>query len=183
MGERTIVVKKADGRARPVAEKKEFKPFQVSEKPEGCTSVFVGGLSFGATEDDLRATFESCGAIGNARIAWDRDMDRSKGFGYVDFEDADSVDAAVKLTGTMIQNRAIRVDYSAPRQNNGDRPFGGRGGGRGGSFGGRGGGRGGFGGDRGGRGGRGGFGGRGGRGGFNRNGAIVPGNNKKMSFD
>lgn len=172
-GGRYIIVKESDGRApggKKEAEKKEFKPFQVSEKPEGCKTVFVGGLSFSATEDDLRATFDSCGTIVNARIAWDRDQDRSKGFGYVDFEEDDAVESAVKLTGTTVAGRSIRVDYSAPRQNNGERPErSGFGGGRGGSRG-RGAPRGGS---------RGGFGGRGGRGGF----GSFGGQNKKMTFD
>lgn len=45
----------------------------------GCKTVFVGNLSWQATEEDLRAAFESCGAISNVRIAMDRDSGKSKG--------------------------------------------------------------------------------------------------------
>lgn len=165
---------------------------ELSEKPANCTSVFVGNLSWAATEDQIREIFSSCGSINNVRIATDPESGRSKGFGHVDFDGTDAVDEAVKLTGTEIAGRAIRVDYAGQREGGGGGGRGGRGG-RGG-FGGRGGGRGGFGGgDRGGRGGRGGFGGRGGgrggRGGgagapINKNkGSIIPGQGKKVTFD
>ena len=50
-----------------------------SDKPEGCTTVFVGNLSWAATEDDLRNAFSDCGEITSVRIAWDHENDRSKG--------------------------------------------------------------------------------------------------------
>lgn len=149
----------------------------LSDKPEGCTSVFVGNLSWQASEDDLRSCFESCGEVINCRIAMDQETGRSKGFGHVDFNETDATDAAVKLTGTDVAGRAIRVDFA------GNRAPGGAGGG---ARGGRGGGRGGFT-PRGGRGAP-----RGGRGGFgsasstpmNKNkGSIVPGQGKKVTFD
>lgn len=144
------------------------KPFRKdpSEKPEGCTTCFIGNLSWGASEDMIAETFSSCGTVTAVRIAMDRESGRSKGYGHIEFEESDAADKAVAMAGTLIDGREVRVDYAAGRDSaGGDR--GGRGG-RGG-FGGRGGGRGGFGGDRGGRGGRGGFGGdRGGRGGFSK---------------
>lgn len=197
-GGRYLVINLSDGRSHGKTEgdkKAPGKSYTPIEKPAGCRCVFLGGLSFDATEDDLRAAFDSCGTITGARIAWDRENDRSKGFGYVDFEEEDAVDAAIALTGSMVAGRPVRVDYSAPRDSSAPRGggrggFGGDRGGRGG-FGGRGGGRGGFGGgDRGGRGGfgggRGGFGGdRGGRGGFNKSrGSIASsGQNKSFKFD
>jgi nucleolin len=177
-GARYLVVKIADGRPGAKPERAERTERGPSEKPAGCKTVFVGGLSFTASEDDLRACFDGCGTIVSARVAWDRDQDRSKGFGYIDFEEEDAVDAAIKLTGTDVAGRPIRVDYSAPRDRSAPRG-GGFGGGRG---------RGGFG-DRGGRGGRGGFGGdRGSRGGFGapRRGGFDSGaapSNRKITFN
>jgi len=125
---------------------------QLSEKPAGCKTVFVGNLSWQASEDDLRHAFAECGPIDNVRIAWDMENDRSKGFGHVEFSTEEAVENAVKMTGTEVAGRQIRVDYAPVRER---KSFGG---GDRGSFGGRG--------DRGGRGGRGGMrGGRGGRGG------------------
>jgi len=181
-GPRYLVVKLADSRpGKPEGgEKPDFSKRGPSARPDNCKTVFIGGLSFTATEDDLRATFGDCGTIASARIAWDRDNDRSKGFGYVDFEEDDAVDNAVKLTGTNVAGRPVRVDYSAPRDSSAPRGGGGRGGGFGGGRGG------GFGGGRGGSGfggGRGG--GRGGRGGFGGNnsfGGAAPAG-RKISFN
>ena len=146
---------------------------ELSEKPEGCKTVFIGNLSWQASEENLREAFAHCGDIEGVRIAWDHENDRSKGFGHVDFASTEAVDLAVKVAGTEVAGRAIRVDYAPVRERKsfggGDR--GGRGGGRGG--------RGGFGGGRG-----------GGRGGFgasatpNKNKGTMSGfQGKKMTFD
>ena len=58
---------------------------ELSVKPPGCKTVFVGNLSWQATEEDLRACFAECGEVNNVRIAWDAEQDRSKGFGHVEF--------------------------------------------------------------------------------------------------
>lgn len=50
------------------------------ERPPGCKTVFVGNLPWGATEDDLRAIFESCGTIWNVRLAIDRETGQAKGY-------------------------------------------------------------------------------------------------------
>ena len=139
--------------------------------------LFVGNLSFDATEDSLWDVFAEYGDVKGVRVPTDRDSGRVKGYGYVEFFDIETAKKAFEGTqGLELLGRNLRVDYSQPReaggnarggQRGGDRGFG-RGGGRGGFDGGRGGfggGRGGFGGGRGGfGGGRGGFGG--GRGGF-----------------
>jgi nucleolin len=166
----------------------------LSAKPAGCLTVFVGNLSWQATEDDLRSTFESCGAVTGVRIAMDRETGKSKGFGHVEFEDSAATDEAVKLTGTTVAGRPIRVDFGGERSGGGGGSgfkSGGGGGRDRGSFGSSRGGGSGFGGSGfgSGRGGRGGARG-GGRGGFgsagpvNKNrGSIVPSQGKKISFD
>ena len=52
---------------------------ELSAKPDGCKTVFVGNLSWQATQEDLQEAFKGCGTISNVRIAWDKDNDRSKG--------------------------------------------------------------------------------------------------------
>jgi nucleolin len=92
------------------------------------------------------------------------DTGNRKGFGYIQYDSIDSSREAVeKMNGAFIAGRAIRTDFSTPRDPSSGGGRGGRDGGRGGFRGGRGGG------DRGGRGGRGG-GFRGGRGGGDRGG-------------
>ncbi|TFY55900.1 hypothetical protein EVJ58_g7962 [Rhodofomes roseus] len=165
-------------------------------------TLFVGNLSWDATEDILWETFSEYGEVKSVRMPTDRETGKPKGFGYVEFSDVDLAKKAFEgAAGAEIAGREIRLDYSQPRDSNGGggRGFGGgdRGGrGRGfggGDRGGRGRGRGfggGFGGDRGGgrgggrgRGGdRGRGGGRGGRGGP-RTGAIAQSAGTKVTFD
>lgn len=116
------------------------------------TTVFVGNLSFDAENGDLESAFQEFGEVTSVRIPTDRDSGRKKGFGYVEFADAEAVQKAIDASGMEICGRSVRIDKA--------------GGGRGGDRGGYGDRRGGYG-DR--RGGRGGYGDR--RGGYgDRNG-------------
>lgn len=109
--------------------------------------LFVGGLSWGTTDDGLHQAFERFGEIVEAKVITDRETGRSRGFGFVSFtNDESAIGAASEMNGAMLDGRTIRVNEAenqAPKQRGG-----------GGS-----GGRGGYGGGRGGRGG-------GGRGGY-----------------
>jgi RNA recognition motif-containing protein len=129
------------------------------------TKVFVGGLSWGTNDDQLFRAFEKFGAVVEARVITDRDTGRSRGFGFVTFEEDSAAQSAIEgMDGKTLDGRAIRVNEAAERA---PRTGGGGGGGRGGFGGGGGGGdrpRGGFGGER--RGGGGGFGDDRPRGGF-----------------
>lgn len=161
---RPINVDKSIEKDQSAVREKRAKAF--GDTPSAPSSVlFVGNLSFDASEDMLWEAFSEYGSVKSVRMPTDRESGRPKGFGYVEFEDIESAKKAHEgLVGQEIAGRAIRLDFSQPRDdsNGGGRGgFGGRGGGRGGrgGFGGDRGGRGGFGGDRGGRGG---FGGRGG---------------------
>ena len=110
--------------------------------------LFVGNLSFSATEQTLKETFSQCGAVESAKIITDRDTGRSKGFGFIEMSsDSEAADAISKLNGTELAGRAMSVSEAkpqAPREGGGGRGFGGGGGGYGGgrSGGGGGGGRG-----------------------------------------
>ncbi len=146
--------------------------------------LFVGGLSWGTTDEGLREAFGRFGEVTEARVLLDRDTGRSRGFGFVSFnDDAAAQNAIDQMNGASLDGRSIRVNEAedrGPRGGGGGGGFGGgRGGGGGFGGGGRGGGGGGWGGggggggrgggggwgDDGGRGGRGGGGGGGGRGG------------------
>jgi len=166
----------------------------------GCTTAFVGNMPFSVTEDDIRAHFGDCGEVTQVRFATDRETGAFRGFGHVEFADAETCEKAVAMAGFPLNGRELRIDYAEARKEGGG-GGGGGGGGRGrGGFGdsprgsprgGFGGGRGGFGDRGGGRGGRGGFGdrgGRGGRGGFGgspnpNKGAIQDFKGSKTTFD
>jgi len=136
-------------------------------------TVFVANLDFDVDESILSAEAEKFGTVTSLRIPTDRDTGERKGFGYITYSSIDEAQAAVDgLSGQTIGGRAVRTDFSTPRDNN----SGGGRGGFGGGFGGGRGGRGGFG-DRGGRGG-----GRGGRGGFNDRGGRGGGRGGRGGF-
>ncbi|MBT5621484.1 MAG: RNA-binding protein [Verrucomicrobia bacterium] len=122
--------------------------------------IFVGGLNWDATDDDLRESFGECGTITDAVVVNDRDTGRSRGFGFVTYSSDEEAKAAVeKFDGQDFMGRKLTVNEARQREERGD---GGGGGGRGGGGGYRGGGGGGGGGGRGGGGGyRGGSGGGG----------------------
>ena len=103
--------------------------------------LFVGGLAWATTSESLHEAFSSFGEVSDARVVTDRETGRSRGFGFVSFEDDAAADAALQqMDGAELDGRQLRVNEANERD---ARPRTGGGGGRGG-FGG--GGRGGFGG-------------------------------------
>ncbi len=128
--------------------------------------IYVGGLPYSATEEDLEQLFSASGVVKDATIITDRYTGQAKGFGFIEMENDDEADAAINtLNGTQMGGRTLTVNEAKPRE---DRPRTGGGGGGygGGGGGGRSGGGGGYGGGGGGRSGGGGGGSRGGNGGF-----------------
>ncbi len=138
-------------------------------------NIYVGNLSWSMTDDDLMNLFTEHGTVTSAKILKDKMNGRSKGFGFVEMEDAEAAKAAIAaLNEVEVQGRKLIVNESQPRQEGGGgggykKSGGGYGGGgsRGGGYGG-GGGRSGGGGGYGGGGSRGGGGRSGGGGGYNR---------------
>jgi RNA recognition motif-containing protein len=119
------------------------------------TKMYVGNLSYDASDSDLRELFEAHGTVSDVFIVKDRESDRPRGFAFVSMETPEEMNAAIEgLNGAEFAGRALTINEARPRE---ERPQGGggggynRGGGRGGDRGGRGGDRGGRGGDRGGR--------------------------------
>eukprot|EP01067_Filipodium_phascolosomae_P006662 Filipodium_phascolosomae@DN494_c0_g1_i1.p1 len=98
------------------------------EMPEGCQGVVVKNLSYSATEENVRATFEFCGAITGVRIPLN-DEGQMRGMAYIDFEDMEAIQAAQGLNGQELLGREMRIEFAHPRGSGGR---GGRGGGRGG---------------------------------------------------
>jgi len=107
--------------------------------------IYVGNLSYKATEDEVRDTFAEFGAIEQVALIRDRATNQPKGFGFVTFESADAAQAALAKNGQDLLGRSMKVSIAKEKEDSeGGRRSGG-GGGRGG-FGGGGGSRGGFGG-------------------------------------
>jgi RNA recognition motif-containing protein len=80
-------------------------------------NIFVGNLSFTATEHDLHQLFESYGAVDKVNIITDRDTGRSKGFGFVEMPESQAAKAAIEgLNGTELAGRALTVNEAKPRE-------------------------------------------------------------------
>jgi len=95
----------AKGGARPL-----------SEKPDGCTSVFVGNLSYDVDEAKIGEFLKDCGGLRAVRWLKDRESGEFKGAGFVEFDDPSTgVDVAVKLNGKEFLGRTVRIDYAKPR--------------------------------------------------------------------
>jgi len=115
------------------------------------TKLFVGNLAYSTMDHQLKDAFSAFGTVTSAAVVLDRMTGQSRGFGFVEFENAEDARRAIsELDGKELDGRNINV--SEARERSGGGPRGGGGGFR--SGGGR---------DGGGRGGRDGGGGRGGR--------------------
>ena len=81
--------------------------------------LFVGGLSWNTTDSELQQAFAACGTVAEAKVITDRETGRSRGFGFVTFEDAQSASRAVEeLNGSTLEGRTIRVDTANERPRN-----------------------------------------------------------------
>lgn len=119
--------------------------------------LYVGNLSYGSTESQLRDLFSQAGDVQDVAIIKDRETDRSKGFGFVEMVTEEAAQEAIqRFNGYTLDNRQLTVNEARPREDRGGGGGGGRGGygGGGGGYGGGGGGYGGGGGGYGGGGGR-----------------------------
>ncbi len=99
--------------------------------------LFVGGLPFSTTDDELAQIFGEHGSVASAVVVKDRDTGRSKGFGFVEFENDEEGKAAEKaLHNSDLGGRSITVNEARPKEDRPRRDFGGgnRGGGNGGGY-------------------------------------------------
>jgi len=97
-------------------------------------NIYVGNLSYEATQDDLRQAFEAHGEVSSVSIIMDKMTGRSRGFGFVEMPDQGAGQAAISALNLQeIRGRAMTVNEAKPKTDGGS-----RGGGRGGYGGGRG---------------------------------------------
>jgi nucleolin len=84
-------------------------------KSEPSSTVFVGNLSFQATEQDIQEAFSGCGAINQIRLPKYHDTGKMKGYAYVEFDDIEAAKACVNMQSATIAGRSVRLDFSQPR--------------------------------------------------------------------
>ena len=92
-------------------------------------NIYVGNLSFDATESDVRQAFEAHGTVSSANLIMDRETNRPRGFGFVEMPNDEEARKAISaINETEIAGRAVKVNEAKPRE---DRGPGGGGGNRG----------------------------------------------------
>lgn len=96
------------------------------------TNIYVGNLSFDATEDDLREAFSQYGVVDAVNIIKDRETGRPRGFAFVEMPNAEEAKNAIEqLNLARIAGRAVNVNEARPRTGGGGGGGGRRGGGGG----------------------------------------------------
>ena len=83
-------------------------------------NLYVGNLSHGTTESELRTVFQTHGNVDKVTLVTDRDTGRSRGFGFVEMANAADADKAVAaLNGTELGGRTLTINEAKPKS---DRP-------------------------------------------------------------
>ena len=79
-------------------------------------NIFVGNLSFAATEDTIRSLFETHGSVGRVNIVTDRETGQPRGFGFVEMtNDGEGEKAIAALNGTDVDGRTLNVNEARPK--------------------------------------------------------------------
>ena len=82
--------------------------------------LYVGGIPYRSTEDDLKKAFSEAGNVVSASIISDRMTGRSRGFGFVEMASEAEAQAAIdRLDGKDFDGRTLSVSFARPQ---GDRP-------------------------------------------------------------
>jgi len=83
-------------------------------------NIFVGNLSFGATEDAIRTMFEAYGTVDRVNVVTDRETGRARGFGFVEMSvDAEAERAIAGLNGKDLDGRTLNINEARPMEDRG----------------------------------------------------------------
>ena len=83
-------------------------------------NIFVGNLSFGATEDAVRSMFEAYGTVDRVSVVTDRETGRARGFGFVEMSVNDEAERAIAaLNGRELDGRALNINEARPKEDRG----------------------------------------------------------------
>jgi len=83
-------------------------------------NIFVGNLSFDATEEAVRSMFETYGAVERVSVVTDRETGRARGFGFVEMTSNTEADSAIAgLNGRELGGRALNINEAKPKEDRG----------------------------------------------------------------
>ena len=85
--------------------------------------LYIGNLSYSTTNDSLKAAFEKAGQVVSASVIMDKMTGRSRGFGFVEMEDADAENAISMFDGKDLDGRNIKVNEARPMEERPRRTF------------------------------------------------------------
>ena len=80
------------------------------------TKIFVGGLSYETTDEQLNELFAAHGAVESAVVIKDRGTGRSKGFGFVEMSGEDAQRAITALSNKEVDGRKLTVNQARPKE-------------------------------------------------------------------
>jgi RNA recognition motif-containing protein len=83
--------------------------------------LYVGNLPYNISDDQLGAMFAKFGTPDTATVVMDRGTGQSKGFGFVEFGNADQAKQALSLDGTEFGGRRLKVNEARPKNEGGSR--------------------------------------------------------------
>ena len=84
-------------------------------------NIFVGNLSFGATEDAVRSMFTAYGSVDRVNVVTDRYTGQARGFAFVEMSNAAEADRAIaELNGRELDGRALTVNEARPKSDRGE---------------------------------------------------------------
>ena len=83
--------------------------------------LYVGNLPWSATEDEIRARFETFGQVTSVNLVADRETGRPRGFGFVEMDDEGARQAVENLDGKDFGGRTLKVNEARPREPRGPR--------------------------------------------------------------
>jgi RNA recognition motif-containing protein len=79
-------------------------------------SIYVGNIPFSASENDIRDMFGAYGNVVSVKLVEDRETGRFRGFGFVEMDDADALEAIEALDGKDMGGRSLKVNEARPRE-------------------------------------------------------------------
>ncbi len=86
--------------------------------------LYVGNLSYGTNEDELRALFAQAGTVASVAVIKDRDTGTSKGFAFVEMTtQVDAQKAITMFNNYQLGERALKVNLARPREERGGRNY------------------------------------------------------------
>jgi cold-inducible RNA-binding protein len=83
-------------------------------------NIFVGNLSFGTSEQQIRSLFETHGTVDRVNVVKDRDSGQARGFAFVEMSSSSEADQAISaLNGTDVDGRTLNVNEARPKTSGG----------------------------------------------------------------